>query len=89
MTRRTRQQRHQNHGAGTDLVRVETLVPADSRDEILKLAARLRREARKRARGEARKREPEPEQGIDVEEVIASVRALCLMSQRVRSETDR
>jgi hypothetical protein len=81
MAKRKRQQRYLNEGAGAGLVRVETLVPADGRKAILRLASRLRREARKRA--------SEPKKGIDVEEVLAKVRALCLpASHRVISETD-
>jgi hypothetical protein len=81
MAKRKRQQRYLKEGAGAGLIRVETLVPVDGRDAILKLASRLRRQARKRA--------SEPKKGIDVEEVLAKVRALCLpVSHRVISETD-
>jgi hypothetical protein len=81
MAKRKRQQRYLNEGAGAGLVRVETLVPADGRDAILRLASRLRREARKRA--------PEPKKGIDVQDVLAKVRALCPpVSHRAISDTD-
>lgn len=81
MAKRKRQQRYLKEGAGAGLVRVETLVPADGRDAILKLASRLRRAARKRA--------PEPQRGVDVDGVLAKVRALCPPgSHRVTSETD-
>jgi hypothetical protein len=81
MAKRNRQQRYLEEGAGAGLVRVETLVPADGRDAILKLASRLRREARKRV--------SEPDNGIDVEAVLAKVRALCPpVSHRAVSETD-
>ena len=81
MAKRTRQQRYLNEGAGAGLVRVETLVPRDGRDAILRLASRLRREARRRDRG--------PNTGIDVEAVLAKVRALCPpASRRVISASD-
>jgi len=60
---------------------VETLVPADGREAILRLASRLRREARKQV--------PESGKGIDVEDVLAKVRALCPpVSHRTISDTD-
>lgn len=81
MANRKRQQRYLKEGAGAGLVRVETLVPPDGRDAILKLASRLRRAARKRA--------AEPQSGIDVEGVLAQVRALCSpASHRVASDRD-
>jgi hypothetical protein len=81
MAKRKRQQRYFKEGAGAGLVRVETLVPADGRDAILKLASRLRRAARKHP--------TKPHSGIDVEGVLAKVRALCPpFSHRVVSETD-
>lgn len=81
MGKRKRQQRYLSEGAGAGLVRVETLVPADGREAILKLASRLRREARKRV--------PEPDKDIDVENVLAKVRALCPpISHHVISDTD-
>ena len=70
MAKRERQQRYLGEGAGAGLVRVETLVPADGRDEILRLASRLR--------GQARDRVSEAKKGIDVEEVLAwSVHYAC------------
>lgn len=81
MGKRKRQQRYLSEGAGAGLIRVETLVPADGREAILKLASRLRREARKRV--------PEPGKRVDVEDVLAKVRALCPpVSHRVGSDTD-
>lgn len=81
MAKRKRQERYLKEGAGAGLVRVETLVPADGRDAILRLASRLRRETRKRA--------SEPKKGIDVEDVLAKIRALCPpISHRAISETD-
>jgi hypothetical protein len=81
MGKRKRQQRYLSQGAGAGLVRVETLVPADGREAILRLASRLRRQARKRV--------PEPGRGIDVEDVLAKVRALCPpVSHLAVSDTD-
>lgn len=81
MSKRKRQQRYLSEGAGAGLIRVETLVPADGREAILRLASRLRREARKRA--------PELKKSIDVDGVLAKVRALCPpVSHHAVSDTD-
>lgn len=90
MTKRARQQRYLNEGAGAGLVRVETLVPAEGRDEILRLASRLRREARQRTSEPSKPLDPAaPKPGIDVEAVIAKVRALLPpASHHVTSTTD-
>ena len=81
MATRKRQQRYLEEGAGAGLVRVETLVPADGRDAMLKLASRLRRQARERASA--------PESGITPEELgrlinsdVAKWREVARASQR-------
>ena len=49
MSVRDRVKRYKSTGGGVGLVRVEVLVPAEDRDEILKLAAALRRQRREKA----------------------------------------
>ena len=44
---RERIQRYRDSGAAADLVRVEVLVPPDTRDQVLSLAERLRDEHRR------------------------------------------
>lgn len=44
---RERIQRYKSEGAAADLVRVEVLVPPDSRDQVLTLAERLRHDHRR------------------------------------------
>jgi hypothetical protein len=71
MAKRHRQHRYLTSGAGAGLVVVETLVPPEGRQAILRLAARLRKKARARPKADAA-------QGpIDVDAVVAKVRALC------------
>ena len=49
MSVRDRVKRYKSTGGGVGLVRVEVLVPTEDRDEILKLAADLRRQRREKA----------------------------------------
>ncbi len=62
MAKRDRQRRYREIGAAADLVSVETLVPSWGREQILALAARLRRVQRERK--------------ANVEKVVARVRQL-------------
>ena len=48
MTVRDRVRRYREVGGAADLVRVEVLLPAAKRDQIIEMAARLRQEHRKR-----------------------------------------
>ena len=68
MAKQDRQRRYKTTGAAADLIKVETLVPPEGREQILRLAARLRAEHR-RARP-------------DVGKVLAKVRALCARQPR-------
>lgn len=74
MAKRDRQQRYKTTGAAADLVKVETLVPSDGRDQILTLAARLRDEHRRRTQT--------VRQAVDVGAVVARVRELCALQPR-------
>jgi hypothetical protein len=49
VSKQERQKRYRTVGAAANLVKVETLVPPEGRDDILRLAARLRRRARRQA----------------------------------------
>jgi hypothetical protein len=71
MVKRHRQHRYLTSGAGAGLVAVETLIPPEGRQAILRLAARLRKAARARPKVAA------PQGPIDVDAVVAKVRALC------------
>jgi hypothetical protein len=62
-----RQFRYKVSGGAANLVRVETLVPRESRDQILKLAAKLRRQQRQTSE-DAR---------INVDALTATLRRLC------------
>lgn len=75
MTKRDRQKRYRTTGAAAKLVKVETLVPPDAREEILHLAARLRR--RFRQRGAAETSRP-----LDVVAIIGRIRDLCALQPR-------
>jgi hypothetical protein len=72
MTKGHRQHRYLTSGAGAGLVPVETLVPPEGREAILRLAARLRKAARARSTAKA------TQGSIDVDAIIARVRALCI-----------
>ena len=74
MARRDRQQRYKTTGAAADLVKVETLVPQDGRDQILNLASRLRDEHRSRTQA--------IRPAVDVGAVVARVRELCARQPR-------
>jgi hypothetical protein len=71
MAKRHRQHRYLTSGAGAGLVAVETLVPPEGRQAILRLAARLRKAARTRPKADS------AQGSIDVDAVVAKVRALC------------
>ena len=75
MAKRDRQQRYRTRGAAADLVKVETLVPPDGRDQILNLAARLREEHRRRTQA------VHPA-AVDVGVVVARIRELCALQPR-------
>jgi hypothetical protein len=85
MAKRHRQHRYLTSGAGAGLVTVETLVPPEGRQAILRLAARLRKAARARPKSETAQRP------IDVDAVVAKVRALCAEHsvRPVLSQSDR
>ena len=55
MSVQDRVKRYKSTGGGVGLVRVEVLVPTEDREEILKLAADLRRQRRERATNTALK----------------------------------
>lgn len=78
MSKRERQHRYKTTGGASDLVKVETLVPRESREQVLRLAADLRRAYRtQRADVERRKRPP-----VDVTSVVAKLRDLCRTQAR-------
>ena len=70
MAKQDRQRRYKATGAAADLVKVETLVPPEGREQILHLAARLRAEHR------------QARTVTGVTTVIARVRALCARQPR-------
>lgn len=73
MSKIDRQKRYRTTGAAADLVKVETLVPPEGRAEILKLASRLRKRARRQAAHELQ---------IDVSAVLGRVAELCVSQPR-------
>ncbi len=74
VTKGERQKRYRTTGAGAHLIKVETLVPAEGRGEILKLAAKLRKRAR---------RTPVPSsQSLDIPEILQRVGDLCALQPR-------
>jgi hypothetical protein len=74
LSKRERQKRYRTTGAAANLVKVETLIPADGRAEILALAARLRKRAR-RAAGR-------PNLPVDVPAVLRRIADLCAAQPR-------
>lgn len=75
MAKRDRQERYKRAGGAAGLVKVETLVPPEGRERILKLAAELRAEYR---RGR-----------VDVASVVSKVRKACkTLPRRYASQAD-
>jgi hypothetical protein len=68
-----RQKRYRTTGAAAKLVKVETLVPPEGRDEILKLAARLRKRAR---------RKTAPLSKLDAQEIVRRISELNALQPR-------
>lgn len=68
MSKSQRQERYKTTGGAADLVKVETLVPAACRSQVLALAAKLREEHRQRK--------------AEVNAVVAKVRAACVSQPR-------
>jgi hypothetical protein len=87
MAKAHRQHRYLTSGAGAGLVPVETLVPPEGRQAILRLAARLRKTARGRPTAKA------TQGSLDIDAIIAKVRALCIPGSTPpivsRSDPDR
>jgi hypothetical protein len=75
MSKQDRQRRYRTTGAAAELVKVETLVPAEGREEVLRLAARLRRRFR-------RGRTVEAARPLDVDAIIGKLRELCTLQPR-------
>lgn len=78
MSKRERQHRYMTIGGASDLVKVETLVPRESREKVLRLAADLRR-AHRSQRADAERLEGSP---VDVSSVVAKLRDLCRTQAR-------
>lgn len=74
MAARERQRRYLTTGAAAGLVKVETLVPPEARAEILRLAARLRKRARRPV--------TTPDLAFDVGRILERVRELCAVQPR-------
>jgi hypothetical protein len=74
LSKRERQNRYRTTGAAANLIKVETLVPRDGRGEILRVAARLRKRARRGARA--------VDQPIDVAAVLRRIGKLCAVKPR-------
>jgi hypothetical protein len=74
VAKRDRQQRYKTTGAAADLIKVETLVPPEGREQILHLAAKLRADHRR-----ASAVRPAP---ADVGAVVARLRELCARQPR-------
>ena len=70
MSVQDRGKRYKSTGGGVGLVRVEVLVPTEDRKEILKLAADLRRQRRKKSSTIALKQVPNRESVYDREKLI-------------------
>jgi hypothetical protein len=73
LSNKDRQKRYRTTGAAATLVKVETLVPPEGRAEILNLAARLRKRARRSA---AQDRQ------VDVPAVLHRIAELCATQPR-------
>ncbi len=74
MGRSERQRRYRTTGAAANLVKVETLVPPEGRDEILRLAARLRKRARRSAAPSS--------SAVDVPAILLTIAELCAEQPR-------
>lgn len=74
MSKRERQNRYRTTGAASRLVKVETLVPPEGRAEILKLAAKLRKRARRTSVTSG--------QPLDVPGILRRIGDLCALQPR-------
>jgi hypothetical protein len=73
LSKRERQKRYRTTGAAANLIKVETLVPPKGRAEILRLAARLRKRARRTFVAAS---------PIDVPTVLRRIGELCAVQPR-------